>query len=430
MFISQVASYGFAFLLRIVLARGLGDDGLGTYSLFFLTVLVASGVGSLGVGLSNVYFLNKQAIRFEELLGGSLFLFLATSAIVSVVVVAIGILFGPEALVSGRAFWLYTAAIPALIAYLFLTSFLHGESRFLALSVLASLQGLASITAAAALWASGQLDMFGAIAAWVAGFVLADVLALGLIGLRHLNWRLVLRPPWGVLKEQVRYGSQGQLANLAQLFNYRLDQYLVAAFVTRAGVGHYTVAVGLAESIWWISSAISMALLPRLTAMAATDAEELTPIVCRNTVIVSAGASVALMAISPLAISIVFGNDFSPAVTPLLLLMPGIIAASATRILASYLFSQGKIIYNTYATLLALAVTLILDLTLIPFFEVNGAAIASSVAYIVALAATLRWYSNSSQRSPWEALFFRSSDTRFYAALWRRLRRASGTSAS
>ncbi len=38
----------------------------------------------------------------------------------------------------------------------------------------------------------------------------------------------VLRPNWGALKDQVRYGAQGQIANLAQLFNYRLDQFLVA----------------------------------------------------------------------------------------------------------------------------------------------------------------------------------------------------------
>ena len=37
----------------------------------------------------------------------------------------------------------------------------------------------------------------------------------------------VLRPNWGALKDQVRYGAQGQIANLAQLFNYRLDQFLV-----------------------------------------------------------------------------------------------------------------------------------------------------------------------------------------------------------
>ncbi|HZP27244.1 MAG TPA: polysaccharide biosynthesis C-terminal domain-containing protein, partial [Dehalococcoidia bacterium] len=399
-----------------------------SWSLFFLTVLVASGVGNLGVGLGNVYFLNKGDHRFEELLSGSLFLFATTTAITAAVVVFIGAVFGSDALVSGRAFWMYAAAIPALIAYLLLTSFLHGRSRFLALSALATLQGLVTIAAAGALWASGHLSLFSAIAAWVAGFIVADIVALPLIGLRHLRWRLVLRPPWHVLREQIKYGSQGQLANLAQLFNYRLDQYLVAAFVTRAGVGHYTVAVGLAESIWWLSSAIAMALLPRLTAMDREDAGDFTPIVCRNTLLISAAAAAVLMAASPLLIRGVFGDEFSPAVAALLLLMPGIIAASAARILGSYLFSQGKVIYNTYATAIALAVTLALDLTLIPPLGINGAALASSVAYVAALLATLYWYRRTSGNPLREALFVRRSDTRLYAALWRRLRGAGRAS--
>ena len=43
---------------RTPLPKCLGDEGLGTYSLFFVAVLVAGGVGNLGIGLGNVYFLN------------------------------------------------------------------------------------------------------------------------------------------------------------------------------------------------------------------------------------------------------------------------------------------------------------------------------------------------------------------------------------
>ena len=54
-FLSQIAIYGFAFGLRVVLARGLGDDGLGTYSLFFVAILV--------VALAYVW--RKKAIGWE-----------------------------------------------------------------------------------------------------------------------------------------------------------------------------------------------------------------------------------------------------------------------------------------------------------------------------------------------------------------------------
>ncbi|MEE8369981.1 MAG: lipid II flippase MurJ, partial [Dehalococcoidia bacterium] len=183
----------------------------------------------------------------------------------------------------------------------------------------------------------------------------------------------------------------------------------------------YTVAVGLAESVWWISSAVALVLLPRLTRMDRQQADAMIPLVCRNTVLVSVVAAAGLMAVSPLLIRLLFGGNFSPAQTPLMLLMPGIIAASATRVLGSYLFSQGRIIYNTYATFIALGVTIGLDLIFIPWLEVKGAAIASSVAYTVALAATLYWYRQVSGRSVWETLVIRPSDRRLYSDFLQRL---------
>ena len=421
-FLSQIVIYGLAFALRVVLARGLGDSGLGTYSLFFVAVIVAGGIANLGVGLGNIYFLNKGSYRYEVLLSGSLFVLIVTSAIAWGFVLGYGFIVAPDIFVAGDAYWLYAAAVPAVTAYVLLTSFLHGSSRFFALSGVAVLQGLSALLIAGVLYARDGLDVSGAVVAWTASFVIADLVALALVGPRRIGLPALLRPRWDALRDQIRYGAQGQLANIAQLFNYRLDQFLVAAFVSRAGVGHYTVAVGLGESVWWISSAVAMVLLPRLTRMDREHAEELTPLACRNTVLVSILGAAVLMAVSPLAIRILFGSDFDPALLPLILLMPGIVAASATRVLGSYLFSQGRIIYNTFATFIALGLTIALDLALIPWLEVEGAAIASSAAYIASLIATLYWYRRVSGRGIGEALVFRPGDLRHYARLLQRLR--------
>ncbi|HET9477465.1 MAG TPA: oligosaccharide flippase family protein [Dehalococcoidia bacterium] len=427
-FLSQIAIYGLAFALRVVLAQGLGDSGLGTYSLFFVAVLVAGGVANLGVGLGNIYFLNKGDYAYSTLLSGSLFVLLVSTALAWAAVGAWGLVVGDDLFVEGSAFWWYAGALPAVVAYVLLTSFLHGESRFLALSSVAVVQGLTGVAVAGAFYAAGNLDVLGAIVAFTSSFVVADIVCFAVVAAGRLDARAILRPDFAVLKEQIRYGAKGQVANLAQLFNYRLDQFLVAAFVSRAGVGHYTVAVGLSESVWWISSAVAMVLLPRLTGMDKERAGEVTPVICRNTLAVSIVAGIGLVAVSPLAIRILFGEEFDPSFLPLVLLMPGIIAASATRVLGSYLFSQGHIIYNTYATFIALGVTLALDFALIPWLEVEGAAIASSIAYTCSLVGTLIWYRKVSGGSIRNALVMRRSDTEMYAGVLRRvLGRASKT---
>ncbi len=420
-FLSQIAIYGLAFALRVVLAQGLGDSGLGTYSLFFVAVLVAGGVANLGVGLGNIYFLNKGAYTYRTLLSGSLFVLLASTAVAWAAVGAWGLLYGDELFVQGDAFWMYAAALPAVIAYVLLTSFLHGESRFLALSSVAVVQGLTGVAVAGGLYAFDELDVLGAIIAFAASFLVADAVCFAVVATGRLDVGGVLQPDFAALREQIRYGAKGQIANLAQLFNYRLDQFLVAAFVSRAGVGHYTVAVGLSESVWWISSAVAMVLLPRLTGMDRERAGEVTPVICRNTLAVSIIAGFGLVAVSPLAIRVLFGREFDPSFLPLVLLMPGIIAASATRVLGSYLFSQGHIIYNTYATFIALGVTLALDFALIPWLEVEGAAIASSVAYTFSLVATLVWYRKVSGDGIAGALLVRPPDAEMYARALRKV---------
>ncbi len=431
-FLSQVAIYGLAFVLRVLLARGLGDEGLGTYSLFFVAVLVAGGVGNLGIGLGNVYFLNKGTYPYRTLLSGSLAAFGAMSIAGWLLLGAWGLASGADLFVTGETYWLYGAALPAIIGYTIFTSFLHGSSRFVALSVVAIVQGGIAAIAAGALLAADELTVGSAIAVWSVSFLVADVVTLALILPGNVDLGRVIRPPFEVLREQIKYGAQGQAANMAALFNYRLDQFLVAAFVSTAGVGHYAVAVGLAESVWWLSSAISMVLLPRLTAMEKDDADAVTPIISRNTLLASILAAGLLIAVSPVAIQVLFGGDFYPeAFLPLVLLMPGIVAASATRVLGSYLFSRGKIIFTTFATFIALGVTIAADMVLIPLWEVEGAAVASSIAYVTALGATAYWYRLESGRSVSEALLWRPSDIGYYAAAVKRaLGRRAGNGAS
>lgn len=420
-FISQIVIYGLAFLLRIVLARGLGDEGLGSYSLFYLATLIAAAVGNLGVGLGNIYFLNKGDYSHRELFHNSLFVVAVGAAVTAAAVLIYGFAADAQAFVSGRAYWLYMPTVPVLVAYLLLTSLLHGTSRFLALAVVAVCQGVAAFLIALGLLYADALDVFGAILAFTGSFALADLLALAAIGVRNVSVAALLRPQWRVLKEQIKYGSQGQLANLAQLFNYRLDQFVVAALVARASVGHYAVATSVSESAWWISSAVAMVLLPGLTGLDKERARELTPVICRNTMLVSVLAALVLVAVSPLVIRLLFGSEFEPAVTPLMLLMPGVVAISAARVIGSYLFSQGKVVYNVYTTLIALGATLILDLALIPSLAINGAAIASSIAYALSLLASLWFYRRLTKASVLAALLPRRSDLRYYLGVWRRL---------
>ena len=206
-----------------------------------------------------------------------------------------------------------------------------------------------------ALWScgaaiAGGLTTTNVFVFWAIALLAAVLLALLLLGLRNLHLPTIIWPRWPVLKAQVTFGLQGQAGNILQLLNYRLDKYVALAFVGTDGVGIYAVAVGVTESIWFISNAVAVVLLPRLTRASSEETAALTPLFCRHTIFLSLLGAVAVGALSPLLLPLMFGSDFSPAVTAVWWLLPGTVALAGTKVLAAYIFSRGKPLINTYIT--------------------------------------------------------------------------------
>jgi O-antigen/teichoic acid export membrane protein len=266
--------------------------------------------------------------------------------------------------------------------------------------------------------ALGDVDTTNAVLYWSGGTFTATLLALALLGRPALRLPEWLRVDRAGLREQVRFGLRGQIGNVMQLLNYRLDQYIVLLFVNTAGVGIYAVAVGLTQSVWFFANAVATVLLPRLTATDEADAARTTPLVCRTTLLVSALSALALAAVSP-AVLMLFGHAYRPSLTPLFWLLPGTVALAGSKILASYVFSQGYPGTNSLITIAALAVTIVAYLALIPPFGVAGAAAASTLAYGAHFALSLLAYRRVSGGSIRDAVIVRGDDVRYYLAVAR-----------
>jgi O-antigen/teichoic acid export membrane protein len=106
-----------------------------------------------------------------------------------------------------------------------------------------------------------------------------------------------------------------------------------------------------------------------------------------------------LALLGPLLISIVFGPAFSASYAPLLALLPGIVLLGGGKVLTSELAGRGYAHYNSINAGMALVLTVVLDLALIPRLGVTGAAIASTVAYSVIFVTAVFFYLLVSRRS-------------------------------
>lgn len=430
--ITYLVDGALAFATAILLARALGPDGRGAYGLFVLSAALGQLLLGLGIGNAAIYYLNRRELTTRDVVAAAHTVTISAAAVTLLfVATVIPIL---DALVEadlsefglshetgiGVSAWLLVAAVPALLYWNLMRFVLQAESRFVDLGVATVAQQALLISAVIALIAWG--DATATKAAWclIGATTLAGLFSLTRVGLHHFDIGMALRPRWDNLRKLAGFGVQGEAGNVLQLLNYRLDQFLVSYFVGLAGVGIYAVGTSMTETIFVLANAVALVLLPRLTADE-DESQWMAPLATRNTMLIAAAGAVGLAVTAPVVVPLAFGDDYRDSVQVMWLLLPGTVALAGAKVLTSYIFSKGKPLVNTGITAISLVVTVVGDLIFIPLFDVNGAALASSIAYFVHFLAALAAYSLISGRSPLVAVVPGREDIRLYRDAWSNL---------
>jgi O-antigen/teichoic acid export membrane protein len=406
-FVSTLAVNALSFFIVIVIARLLGPEGRGITSLYQTGINATYAVISFGVSIGALYYVSRGEVTPRKAMESGLSATLGSAVLAAAGALVIGALFADEMAEADVPYWLVIVAIPLVVQFRLTEVLLRADGRFLVVSIVEFLVPAVVLLALLAVEFTAGLTVGRAIAVWSLAPLPSLLIAYAFLGPPAWPHRFDFSPTTFRL---VRFGVQGQLGNIVQLLNYRLDSYLVLFFVDATGVGLYAVAVSLSEGLWLLANSVATVLIPKLTASGSDYAARTTPVICRNTLLVTALGALALAVLSFALVPFLFGNEFEDAVEPLLWLLPGVVAASATKVLAAYVFSQGRPMINTTISAVTLAVTLGADFVLIPTLGVNGAAISSTFAYAVSLVLTLYNYSRLSGGSWSEAILPRFAD--------------------
>lgn len=181
----------------------------------------------------------------------------------------------------------------------------------------------------------------------------------------------------------LRYGARGQLGNLLMLVNLRLDFVILGVLAGPAVVGVYAVASKFAELMRLPATALNYVLYPRFArlgeAAAAADVHRL----LRRAVVATAAMAPVLAGASVIMLPLLYGPAFHAAVVPSCILLAGLAVEGAAAVSSAYLCGRGRPGANSLGMGAGALVTVALDLVLIPRAGAVGAAIASSVAYLV-----------------------------------------------
>lgn len=418
---TRISIFGLSLVSSVLLARFLGPIGKGQLSVLETFVGIVSLIACPGVGAASVYLQNRKKQSQWSIASSAILLQVGLAlAGILVAMVIIEVVPGVERIafhgqVAHSIAFLALSMLPIVVLFAAIQYVFLGMNALAEYNILSF--GMAS--AQLAFYALGliflRLGVAGAIIATGAASLVMGV--WGYVRLRREGFRFEPSTRW--TKDLVDYGVKSWLGTIMQFFNYRLDTLIVNFFVGVAAVGLYSIAVALAETLWYISAAASTVLFPR-TASDVVAAAKFTPLVSRNVALVTLICAAGLALVCYPLIRILFGQEFVPAAGAVIALLPGIIMLGVGKVLASDLNGRGKPAYGSWAALCALTATLLLDFLLIPRMGFLGAAIASSISYGLSGAVLLIFYVRVSGNSVRAVLLPQASDLKLYTALVRR----------
>jgi O-antigen/teichoic acid export membrane protein len=425
---ARIAGMILALLTSVVIARTLGPDGTGIYTLAVLFPLLVVTFTNLGIGPATVYYVAQGKYGARDVFGSNVIL----SAIVGLVAAALGLLF--LLLFRSLAFpsvdpaylTLALLLVPAtLFGQMHINQILLGARRiadFNAATLLYKLLLLLLVVAATVLLRMG-----------IPGAIWANIVSSLLLCLVLFPWvkriagGIRLRLNLDYVRDALTYGIKAHLGNIVGFLNYRVEVFLLGALAPASAVGFYAVAVGLAERLWFLSESASVVLFPTVSAEKDEYRKKtFTPLVSRSILLITAVAAIVLFLISQWVVVLLFSSEYLPTIQLFRILLPGIVFLSADRILANDIAGRGLPLLNTYVGTAGIVVQVALNVVWIPRLGAVGAAWATSISYGLTTALRLWLYQRLSGNSLATIIVPQSADWHLYRQLallaWSRIR--------
>jgi O-antigen/teichoic acid export membrane protein len=371
----------------LLVARVLGPTVRGEYAAITAWFGIACIIGQIGLPASLCFYVAKDPRRARNYVATARDMMLGTG----LVALMVGVLLAPvlsrgnPAVADG-----YRIAFCASIVTYVATAYTYPlqARNLLQWNVVRAMQPVFSLVLLCILWLLRLLTLNTAL------FVLAATLTFQL-GWAYLACRRNGLAPGRqclcLVRPLAGYGIPQIAALTPTVLNSQLDQLVLSQTVASADLGRYAIAVSLTALPLPLVSAVGNVAFPRLAAQSvATTA---TRQMQRHAILGSAAIAIAMMLplsiLAPWLVPLLFGPRFSGAVPMIWILAPGAIFLACGQVVGDLLRGRNHPAIVAWAQGLAAVFTVVLLIALLPVVGVYGAAIASTVAYGIALAAML-----------------------------------------
>ncbi|MBV8470263.1 MAG: polysaccharide biosynthesis C-terminal domain-containing protein [Burkholderiaceae bacterium] len=229
-------------------------------------------------------------------------------------------------------------------------------------------------------------------------------------------------PDWRALIGQLRFSAIIGATNLVALMNYKVDLFLVERLLGRADTGVYSIAVLIAELLWLISSSVTQASYAGIGTADRSMAGKRTAKAVRLSLLTLLLISPLIWAAAVVVLPRLLGPGYEHVPVLLAALLPGVVMYGAASGLSAYFTNHaGRPMLPALLAGLSLVLTLVLSGLLIPAYGALGAAVATTLSYIVAVCVSMLMFAWMSGQHISRLFVPDQSDLQAVKGLFRRL---------
>jgi O-antigen/teichoic acid export membrane protein len=222
----------------------------------------------------------------------------------------------------------------------------------------------------------------------------------------------------GLVREQVVFAAKSSLSANVTFLALRIDVFIVSAFLSPASLGIYTLALASGEVMWQISRSVIWSSSGRVATYEMNESAALVARIVRSLVAVQLVIGTVLFIVGPWLIAHVYGARFAQSGDILRLLLPGVVLYSADGMLSYFIAVRaGRPALLIGLETITLVVCAGVTLLTLPRFGMAGAAVADSIAYVLAFAVKVRIFARMGNFSLRDVLVPRASDVPPFIAL-------------
>lgn len=374
---TRVAGVVLGLGLTLVTAR-LGTGEQGAFALFTTVESALLMLGS-GFGIAIARRISHHRERPNGLVGATILASVMLGTMCAIVLVWLSS--------NGRSSFHYLWVLACSAPLMFLTPNLAGlwlgAGRMTAMArITLATPVLSLLGVGVCLIVQAQISLMSVLGSWAAARVVVSLATLA------AAWRggWIARPDLIALRGELGFVAVIGFTNLLGLLNYRVDLFLVDHFLGLSATGVYSVAVLVAELLWLVSSSVTQAAYARIGAPDGVDAGRMTVRVVHASLLALALLCLPLWLAAALFLPVMLGADYAAAVPLLGMLFPGVLAYGAASSLSAYFTNHaGRPLIPAALAGLSLLINVLSSLLLIPRMGTMGAALATSVSYVLSV---------------------------------------------